>query len=187
MKQLLLLLALVPTVVDIGQKAMCLKPNTLKPIVKVDPKQIKCLATAIYGEARSERILGQVAVGYTALNRAVKKTLCQVVLQPYQYSIFNNNPTMRNIATSMHLIPKMKNDIDRQGWEMAMKVAYQVAHRIVSDPTKGSTFYLADKVMKEKGYKYPLWAKQYKMVTVIDNHKFYKPKETVVDRQLAML
>jgi spore germination cell wall hydrolase CwlJ-like protein len=169
MKQIILLLALVPTVVDMGQKIMCLKPTAPKPIAKVDPKQIKCLATAIYGEARSEQMLGQVAVAYTALNRAVKKTLCQVVLQPYQYSVFNNNPRLRSVAISPHLTPKLKNDIDKQGWEMAMSVAHQVAHRIIPDPTNGSTFY------------------QYKMVAKIDNHKFYKPQEKVLDRQLALL
>jgi spore germination cell wall hydrolase CwlJ-like protein len=187
MKQLLILLALVPTAVDIGQKAMCLKPTAPKPIVKVDMKQIKCLAVMIYGEARGESMLGQVAVAFTSVNRAVKKTLCQVVLQPYQYSVFNNNPTLRSIATSLHLIPKQKNDIDKQGWEMAMKVAHQVAHRMVPDPTNGSTFYLADKVMKSKGYRYPKWSKQYKMVAVIDNHKFYKPTEKIVDKSLVLL
>ena len=186
MKQLLLL-ALVPTTLGLGQPMMCFKPHHTPKVVKVDMKQIKCLATAIYGEARSEPERGQVAVAYTALNRAVKKTLCQVVLQPKQYSVFNNNATLRNIAISPSKTPNQKNEIDKQSWQMALQVAHKVAHRAVPDPTGGATFYLADKVMKAKGYKYPVWSKQFEVMAIIDNHKFYKPKEKAVDRQLALL
>jgi len=186
MKQLLLL-ALIPTTLGFGQPTMCLKPHHTSKVAKVDMKQIKCLATAIYGEARSEPERGQVAVAYTALNRAVKRTLCQVVLQPKQYSVFNNNATLRSIAVSPNKIPKHKNEIDKQSWEKALRVAHNVAQRIVPDPTNGATFYLADKVMKAKGYKYPKWSKQFEVVTVIDNHKFYRPKEKIVDRPLALL
>jgi spore germination cell wall hydrolase CwlJ-like protein len=139
-------------------------------------KQAKCLATMIYGEARGEAERGMVAVAYTALNRAVNKTVCSVVLAPKQYSIFNNNPELRTAAMSLHLEPRQKNIIDKAGWDQAMMIAIDVFQRKIPDPTNGSTHYLAPIVMKAKGYKYPQWSKQYQLVAVIDNHRFYKEK-----------
>lgn len=149
--------------------------NTICPkMQRVDAAQEKCLATTIYGEARSEPEQGQVAVAYTLLNRAKNKTICDVALAHKQYSVFNNNPTLKAIATSLHLIPEQKNIIDRKSWEMASRVAKIVMYGFVPDPTNGATHYIADKVMKVKGYKYPKWSKEYKMVAIINNHKFYK-------------
>ena len=130
MRQLLLLLALIPTSVEVAQTAMCAK---LPTIVKADPAQEKCLAVTIYGEARSEPEQGQIAVAYTILNRAIKhRTLCDVALAPKQYSVFNNNPKLRAIAVSLHLIPEQKNIIDQKSWEQAVRVAQMVTRKSVS-------------------------------------------------------
>ena len=172
MRRLLLLLALIPTSVEVAQSVICEKFSN---IVKVDPAQEKCLAVTIYGEARSESIQGQIAVAYTIINRAAKgRTLCDIALAPKQYSVFNNNPKLRAIAVSLHLIPEQKNIIDKQSWEQAVEVAQVVATKTVDDPTSGATHYLASKVMKSKGYHYPRWSKEFKMVKEIENHKFYK-------------
>jgi len=141
----------------------------------VDVEQEKCLAVMVYGEARGESEAGKVAVAYTALNRTAKKTLCQVVLAPKQYSIFNNNPALRTAALSLHVEPAQKNIIDQNSWQKSMEVAAAVVRGYVPDPTNGSTHYLAPKVMASKGYKYPRWSKEYTLVAVVDNHKFYKP------------
>ena len=173
MRRLLLLLALIPTSVEVAQTAMCVK---LPTIVKADPAQEKCLAVTVYGEARGEPTLGQIAVAYTVVNRAIRssKSLCNIVLAQHQYSIFNNNPKLRAIAISLHLIPEQKNIIDQKSWEQAVKVAQMVSRNYVEDPTGGATHYIADKVMKSKGYHYPKWSKEFKMVKEIENHKFYK-------------
>lgn len=138
-------------------------------------EQEKCLAVMVYGEARGESKNGMTAVAYTAMNRAAKKTLCQVVLAPKQYSIFNNNPALRATAMSLHVEPEQKNPIDQKSWQASVEVAQKVIKQEVSDPTNGSTHYLAPKVMASKGYKYPRWAKEFELVAVVDNHKFYKP------------
>ena len=146
----------------------------------VDVEQEKCLAVMVYGEARGESEAGKVAVAYTALNRAAKKTVCKVVLAPKQYSIFNNNPALRAAALSLHVEPAQKNSIDKESWEKSLLVASNVLRRLVPDPTNGSTHYLAPKVMASKGYVYPKWSKEYKLVAVVDNHKFYKPLDKPV-------
>lgn len=171
MRQLLLLLALVSTSVEVAQQVICKAP-TVDP--KIDIAQVKCLAVTIYGEARSESEKGQIAVAYTVLNRAVNKSLCQVALAPKQYSVFNNNPELRAAATSKHLQPKQRNVIDKNSWDQAVRVAHMVMQKTIKDPTNGATHYIADHVMKVKGYKYPKWSRQYNVVAVIENHRFFK-------------
>jgi len=154
-----------------AQQVMCSRPIK---IAKIDPAQEKCLAVTIFGEARSEPTEGQIAVAFTIINRATKgKTLCNVALAPKQYSIFNNNPKLRKIAVSLHLVPEQKNIVDQKSWAQAVEVAQMVARKSVKDPTNGATHYLADKVMKAKHYHYPKWSKEYKLVKVIENHKFF--------------
>ena len=141
---------------------------------KDDPVQEKCLATMIYGEARGEALLGKVAVAYTAVNRAAKKTVCAVVLAPKQYSIFNNNPKLQAVALNPKVAPPLKNIIDVASWNQSVGVASAVFRGNIPDPTDGATHYLAPKVMRSKKFRYPRWSKEYTQVAVIDNHHFYK-------------
>jgi N-acetylmuramoyl-L-alanine amidase len=171
MRRLLILLALASTSVEIAQQVTCKAPTI---DTKIDTAQVKCLAVTIYGEARSESEKGQVAVAYTVLNRAVNKSLCQVALAPKQYSVFNNNPELRAAATSKHLQPNQKNVIDQNSWAQALRVATMVVQKTIKDPTNGATHYIADRVMRSKGYIYPKWSRQYQVVAVIENHKFFK-------------
>lgn len=180
-KALLLIAALVPVTLAQGTLGYCPREVDIDPAKAKqidDEMQAKCLATMVYGEARGESIKGQVAVAYTALNRANKarnKTVCDVVLQPKQYSIFNGNDELLAAATSLHIEPEQKNPIDQKSWAQAVHVAKTVLKKSVVDPTNGATHYIADKVMKVKGYKYPKWAFQYKQVAAIENHRFYIP------------
>jgi len=146
----------------------------VNPPTVAEMKQINCLATMVYGEARGESTAGKVAVAYTALNRSGKKTVCQVVLAPKQYSIFNDNPALRAAALSLQIDPKQKNVIERNAWEESKIVAADVVRKVVPDPTKGSTHYLAPVAMKKLGYRYPKWSKQFTKVAVIDNHHFFR-------------
>lgn len=146
-----------------------------KTAIAADPVDHRCLTTMIYGEARGESIKGMTAVAYTAVNRAVKKRICQVVLAPKQYSVFNNSPALRALATKPHVIPKHRNPIDAKSWQNASKVARIVLERKVKDPTRGSTHYLAPSVMKSKKYRYPTWSRKYTRTAIIDNHYFYRP------------
>jgi len=179
MRSLLLVLAILPAACHMPPP-----PNILdgyrgrgfvNPPTIYEMAQEKCLATMVYGEARGEAKRGQIAVAYTAVNRAKNKSVCQVVLAPKQYSIFNNNPVLRAAASSLHITPVQKNAIDSASWSRAVRVAEMVLRQSVSDPTNGSTHYLAPKVMAAKKYTYPRWSRQYMLVAVIDNHRFFKP------------
>lgn len=173
LKALLLLAAFVPTVVGYAELGYC-------PVEKeYDLAAEKCLATMIYGEARGENLQGQVAVAFTARNRAGKgsnKTVCSVVLAPKQYSIFNDNPALKAAALSIDIEPHQKNIIDEQSWKDAVTVARGVMRDAFDDPTAGATHYLAPKLMNLKKYRFPKWSKQYTLVATIGGHKFYKPE-----------
>lgn len=174
MRQILLSLALIPAVCIPAETYKCFRDPVAADAFEYQQTQEKCLATMIYGEARGEVKAGQVAVAYTALNRAVNRSVCDVILAPKQYSIFNGNKELIAVATSPDKNPELKNEVDEESWETAVAVAQSVMNKEVADPTKGATHYLAPKVMESKGYKYPKWSVKYKLVTVIDNHKFYK-------------
>lgn len=174
MRNLLLTLTLVPNLALPVGVDMCFRDIKAENEYKHKQAQEKCLATMIYGEARGEAKAGQVAVAYTALNRAVNRSVCDVILAPKQYSIFNGNAELIAVATSEDKEPDTKNKIDDESWELAQEVAKLVLDKKVADPTNGSTHYLAPKVMKIKKYKYPKWSIKYTKTVVIDGHHFYK-------------
>lgn len=173
MRQLILCAALIPVLAHAPQESACLLPPW-PVIAEIDPVEKKCLATMIYGEARGEPTQGQIAVAYTAMNRAHSKTVCDVVLAPYQYSVFNGNSKLKQVAISLDLEPNFRNDQDQHSWKLALEIAKKVLNRGVPDPTQGATHYLAPRLMASSGYRYPRWSRQYTLVVVIDNHRFYR-------------
>lgn len=66
------------------------EPSPQQYLSVIPPKQINCLAEAIYHEARGEPILGQVAVGMVVLNRTQTRefsgTICDVVYAKNQFT-----------------------------------------------------------------------------------------------------
>ena len=72
--------------------------------------QLRCLATAIYFEARSESLEGQLAVAEVVRNRArsgrFPTSLCGVVYQPSQFSFSHR-----------------RSPSNREQWTRAMKIA----------------------------------------------------------------
>ena len=175
MRYITLPLVLFPIAIGIDTLNYCPRPAPTPVLeVKVDPKELKCLATMIYGEARGEKEIGQVAVAWTARNRATDRRICQIVLAPYQYSAFNDNPRMRLAATNLKIVPPINNILDKGSWEQALKVATEVLKNEVPDPTNGATHYIAPMVMHDMKYEYPDWTKKFKRVKTIYNHVFFR-------------
>jgi spore germination cell wall hydrolase CwlJ-like protein len=188
MRYIIVALALVPSALNFANQVHHISSGRgeINPPTVSELGEIKCLATMIYGEARGEPELGQIAVAYTAVNRAVNRTICDVVLAPMQYSIFNDNPALRAVALNLHIEPKHKNIIDAEAWTKALAVAQAVLKKEVPDPTKGSTHYLSPNGMEALGYEYPEWSKEYKRVAVIHGHQFYKPQKKQIKLTVAM-
>jgi len=161
---------LIPAVVTPAEITMCYRDKA----AEYRQTQEKCLATMIYGEARGEAFTGKVAVAYTALNRAVNRPLCDVILQPKQYSIFNGSAEWHAAATDPLVEPAQENKADEEGWQDSLRAAKLVMAGEVSDPSNGSTHYISDRVMKLKKYKYPKWSRTYVQVAKIGEHRFFK-------------
>lgn len=134
--------------------------------VAVSDKELWCLATAIYFEARGESYRGQVAVAQVVLNRVkdhrYPETICGVVFQ---------NQNRRNscqFSFACDGIPETIND--RQSWAQAEDIAKRF--------TAGELYLteVADATHYHATYVRPAWAPRMNKVTQIGLHVFYKFK-----------
>ena len=124
--------------------------------VKTSVRDISCLATNIYHEARSEPISGQVAVAQVTMNRVKNKTqfantVCGVVFEHAQFS---------------WTLGKPKGVTDQKAWNTAVQVARVVLTQSHPLPKFNALFYHTTKIK-------PRWAKHKRVLTVIGNHVFY--------------
>ncbi len=127
-------------------------------------KQLQCLATAIYFEARGEPYRGQVAVAQVVINRVKHKlypnTICGVVYQ---------NQRKRNacqFSFACDGIPERINE--KKAWKQALDIARKVTNgELYLTEVANATHYHAT-------YVRPKWAKRMTKLTQIGIHKFYR-------------
>ena len=118
-------------------------------------RDINCLAHAVYFEAKSEPLNGQLAVAQVILNRAKSgrfaPTVCGVVKQPSQFSFVRNGgfPPIANAAM----------------WRKAVAIAQIATSGLWSGPAEGAMYFHATRVA-------PNWGKQ--RVATIGRHIFYR-------------
>ena len=138
--------------------------NPIPPIARSKTEQ-KCLATAIYFEARGEPIKGELAVAQVVINRvknpAYPNTICGVVYQ---------NKDMRDACQFSFACDGIKDRItDMTAWRRAQ----ELARRVVTDDNwwnadvGSATHYHAN-------YVKPRWARTMKKMDRIGHHIFYK-------------
>ncbi|WP_354038661.1 cell wall hydrolase [Devosia sp. UYZn731] len=135
-------------------------------VMTADAKQLWCLSTAIYFEARGESYRGQVAVAQVVLNRVkdhrYPNTICGVVYQ---------NQTRRNSCQFSFACDGIPERIDDQkSWAQAEEIAGKV--------TSGELYLteVADATHYHASYVRPAWAPRMTKVTQIGLHIFYKFK-----------
>ena len=119
---------------------------------------MKCLAEAVYFEARGEPLDGQLAVAEVVINRSQSglypTDYCSVVTQPAQFSFVRRG-----------VIPKC--DTTSRAWARAKAVA-QIAHQDLWDSrAKDAMFFHAS-------YVSPKWARAKTALARIDTHVFYR-------------
>ena len=119
---------------------------------------MRCLAEAIYFEARGESLAGQLAVGRVVVNRAESDAFpdayCGVVKQPAQFSFVRHGR-----------IPQVKAGSD--AWHRAKALA-RIAHQELWDsPADDALFFHATRVR-------PSWARQKVARATIERHVFYR-------------
>lgn len=127
-------------------------------------REFRCMATAIYFEARGESIKGQIAVGQVIMTRVrstfYPNTICGVVYQgQWNKNACQFSFACDGVADTPH---------DRKQWETALDVAKNViSGKVYLDEVGDATHYHAT-------YVSPDWKKLVKRVTKIGVHIFYK-------------
>ncbi|HET9353510.1 MAG TPA: cell wall hydrolase [Sphingomicrobium sp.] len=119
-------------------------------------RELECLAGAIYFEAKSESLSGQLAVGHVIANRASSgrfpSSYCGVVYQRSQFSFVRGR--------SMPHIPRSSRD-----WEEAVAIAKIVDQELHPSPMGKALFFHATRVS-------PRW--RLTRVGTLGNHVFYR-------------
>ena len=119
---------------------------------------MKCLAQAVYFEARGEPIEGQLAVARVVINRATSgiypSDYCSVVTQRKQFSFVRDGRIPQPNESS-------------EAWRNAKAVA-QIAHQDLWDSEVDDALYFHATYVK------PSWARQKKQLARIDTHVFYR-------------
>ena len=121
----------------------------------IDPEE-KCLAAAIFYEARSESFEGQLAVAQVILNRVASgrfaRSICGVVLQPGQFSFVRGG--------TIPAIDKASKD-----WREALGIARIAQAKLHRSSAQNALFFHATRVN-------PKW--RLNRVASIGNHVFYR-------------
>jgi len=134
--------------------------------VEVSDKELWCLATAIYFEARGESYRGQVAVAQVVLNRVkdhrYPNTICGVVFQ---------NQHKRNACQFSFACDGIPERVsDKKSWAQAEDIAARfVDGELYLTEVADSTHYHAT-------YVRPAWAPRMQKMTQVGLHVFYKFK-----------
>jgi len=138
------------------------QPSTLDAMVDAQSTdgdlnpEMRCLAGAIYFEARGESLEGQLAVGRVIVNRAgsgrFPDSYCGVVYQPSQFSFVRGRS-----------MPKVR--AGSQAWREAIAIA-RIAHEGTwTSEASGALYFHATRVS-------PSW--RLKRLARVDNHIFYR-------------
>ena len=163
-------IAALPRAARAGQANASEAPRSERPdyAALLDPDHVarekKCLAEAIYFEARSESEAGQAAVAQVVLNRVKSglypDSVCGTVYQ---------NRTHRNACQfSFACDGKSLRITEPEPWKIAVRIADAVTlGSTYSAHVGGSTHYHAN-------YVRPRWARRLKKMDVIGAHIFYK-------------
>lgn len=145
---------LAPVLPEAGNLQAMVAAVRAMPDIAIDD-DLHCLATAVYFEAKSESLDGQLAVAQVVLNRVEKgrygRDICAVVKAPKQFSFVRGRE-----------LPKATN---ARQWENARAIAVIAASDGWQDIVGEATHFHATRVN-------PRWRLQ--RVAQIGNHVFYR-------------
>lgn len=124
---------------------------------------VDLLARTVYGEARGEGYLGQLAVAHVIVNRAKRggwwgKSVPEVCLKPSQFSCWNTSDPNR--------VPMLTANLSHKQFAQCYRAALSALHGLEPDPTGGACHYLARGVETDWSH-----GQHYES---IGGHKFYR-------------
>lgn len=121
-------------------------------------EELRCLAGAVYFEARGEPLAGQLAVAQVIINRTedgrFPRSYCGVVAQPGQFSFMRGSrmPAVREGSPA---------------WDRAVAIA-QIAHHGMWESEAGNAVFFHAR------YVSPGWSRTKTRLAQIDTHIFYR-------------
>lgn len=126
------------------------------------PRPLEVFAKTIYGEARGEPYLGQVAVASVIRNRTARPRRFGegyegVCLREKQFSCWNENDPNRELLDRVGLF--------EQAMVTALGIAALVMQGHLDDPTNGADHYHTTAIR-------PYWADDMELKAVIGHHRF---------------
>jgi hypothetical protein len=125
--------------------------------------EMKCLAEAIYFEARGEALEGQYAVGEVIINRVLSKDFPNSVC-----GVISEGASRLNACQfSYNCDGKMEKITEKKIYERILKLSEMLLEPSARFLTGGATFYHSKLVS-------PSWSKKFKKTNEIGNHVFYK-------------
>ena len=126
-------------------------------------QQIRCLAQAVYFEARSEPIEGQLAVAQVVLNRVEDQrypsSICAVV--------FQNEHRLNRCQFSFACDGLSDTPFERRAWDIAQRIALVAMSGQWHDVSGAATHYHAD-------YVDPYWNAKMQRTAEYGRHAFYR-------------
>ena len=127
----------------------------------------KCLAEAIYYEARSESFEGKLAVANVILERLYRNdfpdTICKVV---HAGVYWKGHIVKHKCAFSYYCDGKPEHMLDIKAKSDAYNIARLALNGVQLNNTTGSTHYHAE-------YVHPKWADEFYFIAKIGKHLFY--------------
>lgn len=143
-------------------------------------KTVFCLAQNAFYEARGESLRNKIAVSQVVQNRVdadgYPDSHCGVIRQVTvnkttnkrvcQFSWYCDRAKSNSIPVPANARPQHYKE-----WYDSVKAAMLVYTNKVKNVAEGATHFYAQRQVK------PVWAKQMKVVEVIGNHTFVKPRE----------
>lgn len=164
---------------DFDQPHFTQIPIVLESPVKVDPKQIACMAKNIFYESNGEPILGQAAVARVVMNRVnhrFAKTPCDVI---YQSTGKNENRVCQFSWVCADVTPI---SVNHPAYKRAEKIAYEViVNNAYKEVVPNSVLFFHSVFIE------PNWS--YKYTKIIGNHIFYSraPRSTAPKVQVDVI
>ena len=153
----------------LNQKPEGFSGETVDHLLLADlDNQVKCLAEAMYFEARGENVLGQYAVAEVILNRVdsngFPNSVCKVVSE--------GSTKLHACQFSYNCDGKPEYVNDHKSYERILKLSNMLYGGTARVLTDGATFYHSDSVL-------PSWTAKMKRTSEIGRHIFYRLEKRI--------
>jgi spore germination cell wall hydrolase CwlJ-like protein len=139
-------------------------PSDDAPEAADSERELDCLALNVYWEARSEPLVGQLAVASVVLNRvadpAFPDTICDVVTEGAERG-------RHRCQFSWHCDGEKDEPGNPAAWENALRVAHLALDGRYDDPSRGALWYHSARVR-------PAWSRNMAVIARIGGHLFYR-------------